>query len=152
MPLLTRQACGLVVLAGLLSCSSGGTTTTPAVVATILLSQSSATLAPGAAVQLTATALDAGGAAISGSTISWSTSSATVATVTSTGLVTAVASGSATITATSGGKSAQATITETIPVALPRPRHFRQEGLEAFQHCAQRIRELVFTKGALHAA
>lgn len=117
MPLVTRQACGLVVLAGLLSCSSGGTTTTPPVVATILLSQSSATLAPGAAVQLTATALDAGGAAISGSTISWSTNSAAVATVTSTGLVAAVASGSATITATSGGKSAQATITVTIPVA-----------------------------------
>lgn len=43
-------------------------------------------------------------------------------------------------------------IVETIPVDLPRPRRFAQEGTDAFQHCAQRIRELVFTRGAAHAA
>jgi NitT/TauT family transport system ATP-binding protein len=43
-------------------------------------------------------------------------------------------------------------IVETIPVDLPRPRQFSQEGSDAFQHCAQRIRSLVFTRGAAHAA
>jgi NitT/TauT family transport system ATP-binding protein len=43
-------------------------------------------------------------------------------------------------------------IVETIPVDLPRPRQFKQEGLEAFQYCAERIRSLVFTRGAIHAA
>ena len=43
-------------------------------------------------------------------------------------------------------------ILETIRVDLPRPRQFSQEGLDAFQRCAQRIRDLVFTRGAAHAA
>ena len=43
-------------------------------------------------------------------------------------------------------------IVETIPVDLPRPRQFAQEGLDGFQRCAQRIRELVFTRGTAHAA
>jgi NitT/TauT family transport system ATP-binding protein len=42
-------------------------------------------------------------------------------------------------------------IVETIPVELPRPRRFTHEGTEAFQDCAQRIRELVFTRGSAHA-
>jgi len=43
-------------------------------------------------------------------------------------------------------------IVETIAVDLARPRQFSQEGTDAFQHCAQRIRGLVFTRGAAHAA
>lgn len=43
-------------------------------------------------------------------------------------------------------------IVETIPVELQRPRQFTQEGTEAFQRCAQRIRALVFTRGTAHAA
>jgi NitT/TauT family transport system ATP-binding protein len=43
-------------------------------------------------------------------------------------------------------------IVETIRVELPRPRQFTQEGTDAFQHCAQRIRALVFTRGTAHAA
>jgi NitT/TauT family transport system ATP-binding protein len=39
-------------------------------------------------------------------------------------------------------------VAEVIPVRLPRPRHFKQEALDDFQHCAQRIRELVFTRQA----
>ena len=51
-------------------------------------------------VQLSATAMDANGNAISGATIAWSSSDATEATVSSDGLVTAIGEGTATITAT----------------------------------------------------
>ncbi|MBK8647532.1 MAG: Ig-like domain-containing protein [Gemmatimonadetes bacterium] len=48
---------------------------------------------------------------LTGRTISWSSSASTVATVSTSGLVTSVASGSATITATSDGKQGTAVIT-----------------------------------------
>jgi hypothetical protein len=54
---------------------------------------------------------DALGTTISGATVTWATSSSSVATVSSAGLVTAVANGTATITATSGSASATATTT-----------------------------------------
>jgi len=54
---------------------------------------------------LTASARDASGAVLAGHPITWTSSAATVATVTSAGLVTAVGAGDATITATSDGKS-----------------------------------------------
>ena len=47
--------------------------------------------------------------------MSWSSSSASVATVSSTGLVTSVADGTATITATSGSASGTAAVTVAIP-------------------------------------
>ena len=54
-------------------------------------------------VQLTATAQDASGNTLSGKTFTWSSSDQSVATVNSSGLVTAVANGSATIMATTDG-------------------------------------------------
>lgn len=82
-------------------------------VATITLSPTSATLAPGQTVQLTATLKDASGNTLTGRTVTWSSSSTTVATVSTTGLVTAVAVGNATISATSEGKSTTAAVTVT---------------------------------------
>jgi uncharacterized protein YjdB len=61
--------------------------------------------------QLTAAARDANNIVLTGRTFTWSTSSSAVATVSQTGLVTAVAAGTATITATSEGRSGTATIT-----------------------------------------
>ncbi|MFQ6047702.1 MAG: PQQ-binding-like beta-propeller repeat protein, partial [Gemmatimonadales bacterium] len=52
-----------------------------------------------------------GGSAISGKTFTWASSDESVATVSSSGLVTAVASGMATITATTDAVSGEATIT-----------------------------------------
>lgn len=54
---------------------------------------------------------------MSSASVTWASSSAPIATVSSTGLVTAVAEGTATITATSGSASAAAGVT----VALPAP-------------------------------
>jgi Bacterial Ig-like domain (group 2) len=64
---------------------------------------------------LTATVKDASGAILTGQSVTWASSSSGVATVSSTGLVSGVAAGSATITATSNGKQGQATVTVTAP-------------------------------------
>ena len=61
--------------------------------------------------QLTAIVLDTNGEAISGAGATWSTSDSDVATVSTSGLVTAVSNGNATIKATHGSLSATATVT-----------------------------------------
>ena len=61
-------------------------------------------------MQLTGTAQDASGNTISGKTFSWSSADQSVATVNSSGLVTAVANGSATVTATTDGVNGTATV------------------------------------------
>jgi len=72
----------------------------------------------GATSQLTATAKDANGTALSGRVVTWATSNAAVATVSASGLVTGVAAGAATITATSEGQSGTSAMTVTnVPVA-----------------------------------
>ncbi len=96
--------------------SDKSTTTGPAAVASVQLSATSSTLTIGQTTTLTATALDASGNSITGESVTWSTSSAAIATVNG-GLVTAVAAGTATITATIGAKSSQAIVTVTSPVA-----------------------------------
>ena len=67
-------------------------------------------------VQLSATATDANGNAISGATITWSSSDETVATVSSAGLVTAIGDGTATIRAAASkdGVSAEGTASVTV--------------------------------------
>ena len=83
----------------------------PVTVASITLDKTTASLFAGETVQLAATPKDASGAALSGRTIAWTSSSNAAATVNASGLVTAVAAGTATITATCEGVSANATIT-----------------------------------------
>lgn len=80
-------------------------------VASVTLDKTTAKLLPGEGVQLTAATKDAGGASLTGRSVTWSSSAATVAAVSATGLVSAVSAGSATITASSEGKSASAAIT-----------------------------------------
>lgn len=95
------------------------------VITTSLLPASAVTVAPGSAtvavgqrVQLTARVLDSAGAQLAGRTVSWTSDQPGVATVAQDGQVTAVAVGRATITATSEGKTGQATIDVTpTPVA-----------------------------------
>ncbi len=82
----------------------------------IFISPPSATVAVTNTVQLTATGMYSDGSqnTISGSTLGWSSSDDTVATVSSPGgLVTGVATGTATITATAQGISATGTVTVT---------------------------------------
>src|SRR6266851_2879166 len=87
-------------------------------VASVTVSPAPAGLLVGATLQLSAVTKDAAGATLSGRVVTWSSSAPAVATVSASGLVTGVAAGSATITATSEGKSGTATVTVTnVPVA-----------------------------------
>lgn len=81
-------------------------------VASVSVTPATVTLATlGATQQLTATPKDASGSALSGRTVTWTTSSAAIATVSTTGLVTAIANGVATITATCEGVAGTMTTT-----------------------------------------
>jgi hypothetical protein len=84
---------------------------------TLTLSPSSATLAVGATQQLTATVTDQRGNPMSGFAATYQSSNEAAATVSSTGLVNAVAAGQATITASVGGRSGTAQIEVTAPVS-----------------------------------
>jgi len=84
-------------------------------VASVTVSPATASLTVGQTAQLTATTKDANGNILSGRPVTWSTSNSSVATVSSSGLVTAAGAGSATITATSEGKTGTAAVTVTAP-------------------------------------
>ena len=87
-------------------------------VASVTVSPASAGILVGATVQLAAVTKDSAGNTLTGQTQWWASGNTAVATVSASGLVTAVAAGSATINATSGGKSAGATVTvSNVPVA-----------------------------------
>src|SRR5690349_11254600 len=86
-------------------------TVTAVPVASVALSPSSATLAPSATQQLTATTKDSTGTVLTGRVVTWASTPPAVATVSASGLVTGVSAGTATITATSEGKSGTAAIT-----------------------------------------
>ncbi|MEO7102203.1 MAG: Ig-like domain-containing protein, partial [Gemmatimonadaceae bacterium] len=88
---------------------------TPPPVASVTLAPSSLNLEVGTASPLSATLRDSSGTSLSGRTITWTTSTPTVATVSTSGTVTAVAAGTAVIAATSEGKSGTATVTVTVP-------------------------------------
>src|SRR5207302_720893 len=93
-------------------------TVTNVPVASVDVTPPSASVQAGQTVQLTGTPRVAGGNPLSGRTVTWSSSNTSVATVSNSGLVSAVTPGSATITAASEGKSGTSTITVTpVPVA-----------------------------------
>ncbi len=85
-------------------------TVTTVPVASVTIAPSTATLQPAGTVQLTATARDVSGNAITGRTFTWTSSAQGVATVSSQGLVTGVSAGTSTITATTDGVSGTAQI------------------------------------------
>ena len=89
------------------SATGTASVTVQQVAASVTLSPSSLVLAgPGATATVTASVFDAGGSEITNPDLTWSSSDESIATVISSGLVTAVASGSATITVTSAGQTA----------------------------------------------
>src|SRR5206468_210350 len=93
-------------------------TVTSVPVASVDVTPPSASVPAGQTVQLTATPKDAGGTPLSGRTVTWSSSNTSVAAVSNSGLVSGVTPGSATITATSEGKSGTSSVTVTnVPVA-----------------------------------
>ena len=88
-------------------------TPTP-VATTVEVAPATAELAAlGQTVQLTATVRDQNGGVMSGASVTWTSGDAAVATVDAAGLVTAVATGAATINATSGSASGSAEVTVT---------------------------------------
>jgi hypothetical protein len=115
-------------LALLLSCSGGkaDSPTTPTIpvvptpipVAIVTVTPTTQSLMVGGTQQLAATTLDASGAVLQGRAVTWISSSSAVVTVSSSGLAAAVAAGSATITATSEGKSGSTAFSvRQVPVA-----------------------------------
>jgi O-glycosyl hydrolase len=104
------------------ACGDGGSPLTnivgPEAVARVEVSPLRLDLQPGQSGQITASMYDADGVALSGRAVSFSVADATIATVSSTGRVTAQTVGSTTVTATSEGKSASANVvvTQTTPV------------------------------------
>jgi len=90
----------------------------PVAVASVAVSPASVALQVGQTVQLAATPQDTGGNPLAGRVVTWASNNAAVAPVTASGLATAVAVGSATITATSEGKTGTAAVAvASVPVA-----------------------------------
>ena len=90
-------------------------TVSPAPVASVAVSPSAATLVVGQTVELEAQPRDGSGQPLSGRAVAWSSNRSEVATVSSTGVVAAVSPGTATITASSEGRSGTATIVVEAP-------------------------------------
>ena len=93
----------------------GTTCEPPPAVARVTVSPSSASIEEGGTQQFSATAYDSVDVEISGKTFIWSSDSASVATIDSSGLATGLDAGSTTITATVDGVSGTATLTVTEP-------------------------------------
>lgn len=117
-----RAATSMVVLsaicliAGCGGSSDGGSTNPPppAAVASVALSQTSAVLAPNQTTSITATPKDASGNALSGRTVTWTTSASGVASIAPNGssvTVTGVSNGQAQVQATVEGVVGTANIT-----------------------------------------
>ena len=124
----TNQAVATVSSTGLVSATSAGSTTISAgsgglsasvevsvvnvPVAYVRISPSTASLVVGGSpVTLTATAFDANERQLAGRVASWSSQNPIVATVNSSGVVSAIAAGSTTITGSIEGKTASVTVT-----------------------------------------
>ncbi len=120
-----KRVWGVAVTCVVVACGGGGggeasgpITPPPAVVASVVVDPGSVSVLVGATVALTATAKDAAGGTLNGRAIAWSSSDAGTATVSSSGVVTAIAPGGpVTITATSEGKSGSALVTVRAAVA-----------------------------------
>lgn len=91
------------------------TISVPGPVAYVLLRPLVATLSVGGALQLKANAADTNGNVISDALISWTTSNASTANVSTSGLVTAVSPGDAIITAQAAGVTASTILTIPVP-------------------------------------
>jgi uncharacterized protein YjdB len=117
-----RRLAGTAMACALLTACGGEKTDTPpvvrpATVATVRLSPDISTLVPNDTLQLRASVLDVSGNVISGRTVTWTSAQPTLATVSQTGVVKAVAVGSATITGSVEGFSGTTTIVIAPPVS-----------------------------------
>ena len=104
----------IVVVSSGLSCGRADTAAprldSTNVVASVVVSPESVSVAVSNTAQLAATVRATSGNVISGSEVSWQSSKTAIATVSSAGLVTALTPGEATVTATSDGRSGNASV------------------------------------------
>lgn len=121
----TAVAIGSTTIDGTLGGATPATfalTVAPVTVAAVSVSAPSTTLIVGATVQATATARDAAGntLSLSGRTVVWTSGAPSIATVSSSGLVSAIAQGNATISVTVDGVGpATLPVTVVPPVVVP---------------------------------
>ncbi|MBA4073082.1 MAG: hypothetical protein C0497_14830, partial [Gemmatimonas sp.] len=98
------------------SCNDADEPPPPAVVASVTISPAAPTLIVGGTTTLVATAYDAGNAPIPGVSFAWSSSAPSIATVSGSGVVSALAAGSSDISAAApNGVSATTTVTVEAP-------------------------------------
>ena len=105
----------IVLCFAALGCGGGGGVAGPPPVARVSVTLAQTSVVIGQTTTATATPRDAGGTVLTGRAITWSSDNTAVATVSPTGLVTAVAAGTASIVAGSEGQSGFATVTVTVP-------------------------------------
>jgi len=118
MECLIRSIRAVIAVVGVLAVSAcGGSTEPRAGIASVSVSPSAITLLKGVQQQVLAIASGDGGTPVAGSSFNWTTSAPNVATVSPTGVVLAVGSGSARITATLDGKSGSTDVS-VVTVAL----------------------------------
>ncbi len=128
----------VTTLLALTACGSGSPVTPPPgggspSVATVTVTGGGSPLQPGQKQQLSAVLRDSAGNTLTGHTVTWASGTVAVATVSAGGLVTAVAPGTASISATSEGISASVTVTvinpDNLPGSLIEQRVLAQQGL-----------------------
>jgi len=109
------------VFGALSNVAAGTTSASAAPVASVTLSPASVSLSVGGTQQLTASLRDVNGAILSGRTVTWASSAPLLAGVNGGGMVSGLAVGGATITATSEGQSGSAALTMVVPPPPPPP-------------------------------
>lgn len=105
------------LLACVVGACSKDSTTDLVPVSSVRVTLAAPSLTVGGTTTATATVLDANGNTLTGRTVSWSSSNPAVATVSTTGMVNALAVGTATITATVGSKKGEAPLSVVSAVA-----------------------------------
>lgn len=115
---------GIAVGSATIAATAGNVTGTalvsvvPVPAASVVIAPATASLLAGDSRSLAATVLDSAGHTLTGRTVTWSTDAPTIANVSSSGVVLAIAPGVATITARSEGRSSTSRITvSAVPVA-----------------------------------
>ena len=131
---------------------------TQAPVATVAIVPNPLSMSVTQSTQLTAVARDANGAVLTGRPVTWTSSDNAIATVSPEGMLKAIAEGTATITATSEGKSGTAAVTvskfavgQRERAAQPRTRSCRMRACSSRRSCAMfrgRWRPIAWSRGA----
>jgi Bacterial Ig-like domain (group 2) len=114
--MLLDTGCAAAPLSGI-DGQGDSTSTRTGAVASVSLQPTSASLLIGQTVQLIAVLKDTAGRVLTGRTITWSSGNQLIASVTAAGVVSALAAGSVTISATSEGSSGSATLTVSAPTS-----------------------------------